>query len=216
MSALPEDDLIQTQPPQLGAVVLGWAIGSALFFAVRLLGNALLPDHCQGHTVLSLALPLLLGPGGLAWTTRHWRHPGRAGLGLGLMLASFAPALLFGVRDIGQLRSSGCAGGYLVVAPAGERSVSEVVIRQGGGQQLTLRLGGFAPEQGNFDLSVQNPSPDVQVQLPRQIRPTQTVTVGLSVNPKTPINTYSLTFAARQGHQIASSTLSVNVRPALP
>ncbi|MEW6421950.1 MAG: hypothetical protein AB1511_09530 [Deinococcota bacterium] len=200
--------------------VLGWGAGILLFLLVRTLGTALLADPCRGRTTLALLVPLLLGPGGLAFTTTNWARPRRAALGLGLVVASFLPALAVGVRDIGVLRATGCAGGYVVIAPAGGRSVSEVEIPAGGSLDLTVRVGGYTPQSnpGTFALRAESSTPGITLTLPRTSAPAgEAVPLRVTVAPGTPLNAYSVGVQGVQqrGGQTfeATGTLTVNVQP---
>lgn len=200
--------------------LLGWGAGALLVVLVRLLGTALLPDPCRGHAVLALLTPLLLGPGGLALTATNWGRPRRAALGLGLVVASFVPALAVGARDIGVLRATGCAGGYVVIAPAGGRSVSEVNVRAGESLELTLRIGGYSLQShpGPFALRAASSVPTITLALPRtSVRVGEVVPLRLTVAAGTPPNTYTVGVRAvqRQGRQTfaADGALTVTVRP---
>ena len=209
-----------SRPSLLVPFLLGWGAGVLLYLLVRLLGTALLADPCQGRTTLALLVPLLLGPGGLAFTTVNWPRPRVAALGLGLVVASFLPALAVGVRDIGVLRATGCAGGYVVIAPAGGRSVSEVDIPAGGSLDLTVRVGGYTPKSnpGAFALRAESEIPGIRVSLPQLSVPAgRTVPLRVTVAPGTPLNAYTVGVQGvqkREGRTYeATGTLTVNVRP---
>lgn len=201
--------------------LLGWGLGAALTFLVRGAGGALLADPCRGHTLLALALPLLLGPGGLAFTAANWRRPRRAALGLGLVVASLLPALYVGARDIAALRGEGCAGGYIVFAPAGGGSVSSLGLAVGETRELTGRIGGYTTttHPGLFTLQAQSSVPGVQVTLPeRPVRIGQVFPVRVTIRPGTGVNTYTAgvqaTSTGAEKPVTATSTLEITVRPA--
>ncbi|GAA5533466.1 hypothetical protein [Deinococcus aluminii] len=208
------------RPSLLVPFLLGWGAGALLFVLVRTAGLALLGDPCRGRTLLALLVPLLLGPGGLAFTATNWGYPRRAALGLGLVVASFLPALAVGVRDIGVLRATGCAGGYVVIAPAGGNSVNEVSVRAGEALDLTARVGGYTPQShpGTFVLSTASSTPGITLTLPRRQAPAgETVLLHVAVTPGTPPNTYTVGVRGvlRRGDRTfeADGTLDVNVRP---
>ncbi|MFC4426660.1 hypothetical protein [Deinococcus navajonensis] len=207
----------------LPAFVLGWGAGAALSLGLRALGAAL-PDPCAGHTLLALAAPLLLGPGGLAFTAANWRRPRRAAIGLGVVLSSLLPALALGAQDIGQLRGHGCAGGYVVFTEeTGQeaRPVSSLNLTAGSTRRLTGRIGGYQrqtyPEL--FLLSAQSSAPGLLVKLPRtQVRAGEAFAVILQVQPGAAVNTYSAGVRATTTHQgqqlVATGTLDLNLRRA--
>lgn len=209
-------------PTFLPAFLLGWGLGAALTFVVRAVGGALLLDACRGHTLLALVLPLLLGPGGLAFTAANWRRPRRAALGLGLVVASLLPALYVGARDIAALRGEGCAGGYIVFTRGGA-SVSSLGIAVGETRELAGRIGGYTTDThpGLFTLQAQSSAPGVQVTVPRSpVRVGQVFPVRVSVRPGTGVNTYTVgvqaTSRGLQKPVTATSTLELSVRPAAP
>ncbi|WP_102125296.1 hypothetical protein [Deinococcus planocerae] len=203
----------------LVAFLLGWGIGVGVFLLLRGVGLALLSGPCEGRTTLALLAPLLLGPGGLAFTASNWARPRRAALGLGLVVASFLPALAVGARDIGVLRATGCAGGYVVVTPAsGGKSVSELNVRAGQTLNFTARVGGYTPQThpGEFRLSTRSPAPGLALTLQgARARAGESVPLRLTVAPNTPPNTYTVGVQATQesGGQAytAEGTLTVNV-----
>ncbi|MFC4638091.1 hypothetical protein [Deinococcus hohokamensis] len=205
----------------LPAFGLGWAAGAALSLVLRALGGAL-PDPCAGHTLLALAAPLLLGPGGLAFTAANWRRPRRAAVGLGLVLASLLPALAVGAQDIGQLRGRGCAGGYVVFTEgtgAQARSVSSLSLTPGSTQRLTGRIGGYqrATYPEPFLLSAQSSAAGLQVSLPRtRVRAGESFPVIVQVAPGAAVNTYTAGVGARTTHQgkqiVATGTLDITLR----
>ena len=200
--------------------LLGWGLGAALTFLVRGVGGLLLADPCRGHTLLALLLPLLLGPGGLAFTSVNWQRPRRAALGLGLVVASLLPALYVGARDIAVLRGVGCAGGYIVFAQGGD-SVSTLGLAVGQTRELTGRIGGYttSTHPGLFTLQAQSSVPGVQVALPeRPVRVGQVFPVRVTIRPGTGVNTYTAgvqaTSTDAEKPVTATSTLEINVRPA--
>ncbi|GAA5437954.1 hypothetical protein [Deinococcus aquaticus] len=208
------------------AFLLGWGLGVALTFTVRGVGSALLGGPCEGRTVLALLVPLLLGPGGLAFTAANWRRPRRAALGLGLVLASLLPALYVGAQDIGGLRRTGCAGGYVVVSrldSAGQAggSVSSVSLVAGTSQELTARVGGYTPQThpGVFTVRAQGSAPGINVTVtPDRVRAGQPFRLTVSAAPGAPVNTYTVGVSARtpQGEKTveAAGTIEIDVRPA--
>lgn len=209
----------------LPAFLLGWGIGAALVFGVRALGGALLTDPCQGQTLLALSMPLVLGPGGLGFTAFNFRRPKRAALGLGLVVASLMPALSVGARDIGALRGSGCAGGYVVLSTSGgpadrSSSITTLSVRVGESRTLSGRVGGYTPttHPGLFTLAADSNTPGITVQLSKtQVRAGETFPVVVSVKADTGVNTYTVAVQARQlvgGKSVAAvGTLEVNARP---
>jgi hypothetical protein len=208
--------LSRTSP--LAAFLLGWGAGALLFVLVRTVGQALLTGPCEGRTTLALLVPLVLGPGGLAFTASNWGRPRRVALGLGLVVASFLPALAAGARDIGVLRASGCAGGYVVIAPPGGGSVAEVTLRPGETLSLTARVGGYTPQShpGDFALSPESRNPGVRLTLPeRRARAGQSVPLVVWVAPGTPRNSYTVGVRGTQARAgqtyTAEGTLTVNV-----
>jgi len=208
------------RPPLLPLFLLGWGLGALGLLLVRTMGLALLEGPCQGRTVLALLVPLVLGPGGLAFTASNWGNPRRAALGLGLVVASLFPALAVGARDIGVLRASGCAGGYVVINRPDGSSAAEISVRAGTSLDLTARVGGYTPQShpGPFALSGESETPGLRLTLPRRQAPAgETVPLRLTVAPGTPSNTYTLGVQGvqRQGGQTfeAVGTLSVTVRP---
>lgn len=207
----------------LPAFLLGWGVGALVFFAVRTVGLALLDGPCQGRTILALLMPLLLGPGGLAFTAVNWARGRTRGavVGLGLVVASLLPALAVGAYDIGVLRASGCAGGYVLVVPGGGgRSLSEVNVAPGGRLDLQVRVSGYTPQShpGTFTLRAVSPHPGLTLTLPRAgALAGESVPLRLAAARNTPVNTYDLEFEGvqeRGGQKYqATGTLTVNVRP---
>lgn len=211
----------------LPTFLLGWGLGAALTFAVRAVGGALLTNPCEGHTLLALLVPLLLGPGGLAFTARHWRQPARAALGLGLVVASLMPALFVGAQDIGGLRRTGCAGGYVVISEVvnGQRgeSISALALAAGTERTLTARVGGYTRQThpGLFTVSGAASTPGVVVTVGRtQVHAGEDFPVTVRVLPNTPVNSYTAGVNAmitQDGKRIeASGTLELNIRPRQP
>lgn len=208
------------RPALLPLFLLGWGLGALLFVLVRTAGLALLTAPCQGRTVLALLVPLLLGPGGLAFTASNWGRPRRTALGLGLVVASFLPALAVGAQDIGVLRATGCAGGYVVIAPAGGGSLTEVNLSAGETLDLTARIGGYTAQShpGAFTLNTESATPGITLRLPRTTAPAgETVPLRVTVAAGTPPNTYTVGVQGVQRREgkvaEAVGTLTVNVRP---
>ncbi|MCP2014301.1 hypothetical protein L1280_001438 [Deinococcus sp. HSC-46F16] len=198
--------------------LLGWGLGALVLLLVRGVGFTLLDGPCQGRTVLALLPPLLLGPGGLALTAVNWGRPRRAALTLGLVVASLFPALAVGARDIGILRASGCAGGYVVVSQNDE-SVAELTVDAGTTLDLTARVGGYSAQThpGPFTLSSQTTAPGVSATFGQaQAAAGETVPLRVTISPTTPANTYTLNVRGvqREGEQSfeATGTLTLNVR----
>ena len=203
----------------LPMLLLGWMLGTGLVLLVRFLGQALLTDPCEGRTLLALSMPLLLGPGGLAFTALSWRRPAQAALGLGLVVASFLPGLFLGARDIGALRTIGCAGGYIVLATPGTKSVSSLTLRGGETRELTGRIGGFTPKTHPevFTLRGEATSPSLTVTLPKtQVKAGESFLVQITAAPNMPLNTFQAGVEARQTvggkTYIADGLLEINVR----
>ncbi|WP_291425052.1 hypothetical protein [Deinococcus sp.] len=179
----------------LPALLLGWALGTALVFLVRWLGQHLITEPCSGKTLVALSMPLLLGPGGLAFTALSWRRPRRAALGLGLVVASFLPGLYVGARDIGLLRTQGCAGGYVVIAAPGTKSIGTLTLRPGETRQLTGRIGGYQrqnyPEV--FTLRAGSLDPSIKVTLGKtQVHAGESFPMTVTAVPGAPLNTYKV------------------------
>ena len=85
----------------LGAVAVG--------LSVHAVAEALNPNPCRFRTLSALAMPLLIGPGGIFLITRSIRlQDGRVPLGMGVVLASLI-VLFVGLRVIGELKVQGCA-----------------------------------------------------------------------------------------------------------
>ncbi|CAM3736936.1 hypothetical protein DEFR109230_10325 [Deinococcus frigens] len=205
----------------LPSFLLGWGLGALLTFGIRALADALLTTPCEGRTLLALLVPLLLGPGGLAFTAVNWRSARRAALGLGLVVASLLPALYVGARDIAGLRGSGCAGGYIVLAPAGGESISSLTLRVGESRELTGRIGGFNAKDypGEFKLSGQGSAPGVVVTLPKTaVRAGEVFDLTITALPGAGINTYTAGVQGtivKSGRTVsADGSLEINVRPA--
>lgn len=204
----------------LPGLLAGWVVGAALVMLVRLLGGVALTDPCRGHTILALLMPLLLGPGGLAFAALNWRRPRISALGLGFMVASLFPALYLGVRDIGELRHIGCAGGYVIVAQPGGKSISTLTLGGGETKTLTGRLGGYTPQShpGPFTLAAQSTTPDVTVTLPKtSVLVGEEFPIQVTARKGTPVNTYTAGINAtgqKDGREVtASGTFGVKVNP---
>ncbi|MFC6591389.1 hypothetical protein ACFP81_04750 [Deinococcus lacus] len=180
---------------------VGWALGALAFVLVRWLGERLLTDPCQGHTLLALLMPLVLGPGGLGLTITQWEKPKVAALGLGFVVASFLPALGVAAQDLGRLRASGCAGGYIIVTPQqGGQSVSETALKAGETQTLTGRIGGYGPPAypEAFALSAKSALPGLQLSVsPAQVRAGEAFTVTVHAPKDMPLNIYDWTLEAK-------------------
>ena len=201
----------------LPVFLLGWGLGAALLFGVRGLSDLLLADPCRGRTLVALFVPLLLGPGGFGLASMHRGQARRAALGLGLVVSSLFPALYVGALDIGKLRTSGCAGGYLILSEPGQKSTARIELPSGQSRRLQGRLGGYTAQShpGTFDLRAESSSPQVRVSAPATIRAGQPFDITVSTAPGTPVNIYTLAFLATQGQGIgAPATLEVDVRPA--
>lgn len=200
------------------AFLLGWGLGALLVFGSRALGQALL-GPCEGRTLLALLPPLLLGPGGLLFTSFQRRSARRTALGLGLVVASLLPALAVGAADIGKLRTEGCAGGYLVLSEPGRKSVNRVQIREGGARTLSGRIGGYQVQgrPGPFTLRATSSNPLITVRvMPPQVRAGEVFSLSIEAAPKTPINLYTVRVSAQQstpGISGAETALEVSVRP---
>ena len=204
-------------PQALPAFLLGWGLGAAVLFGVRGLADALITDPCRGRTLIALFVPLLLGPGGFALAALHRGSMRRAALGLGLVASSLFPSLYVGALDIGKLRTGGCAGGYLVLSTAGEKSVNRVQLRAGETRELQGRIGGYTREThpGPFLLEGKSSVAGIRVILPQaQTRVGETFPVRIVAAPGTPINTYTVNVVATQGREVgAPAALEVDVRP---
>lgn len=206
--------------------LLGYLAGVGLYLLVRGLGG-LNPDPCRGQTLVALIVPLLLGPGGLGMAASQWNRPPRAIFGLGLVLASLFPALFLGAREIGGLRALGCAGGYVVIGPAGGRGLSELTLRAGEARELRLRVGGFEvktrPDRFGVTLGGTNPQnssrPPLTARLGQggDVRLGQEVPLRLWASPDGPTQQYTLQVrVVQQGGtgesgRSADGSLTVNV-----
>lgn len=199
---------------------LGWVLGAGLVFLVRWLGNWVLAGPCEGRTLLALAVPLLLGPGGLAFAALNWQRPRLGALGLGLMLASLLPGLYIGARDIGALRGQGCAGGYIVLALPNQKSVSEITVIQGQTVDLVGRIGGYTPQTHPeaFTLTTQTDNAALRLTLDKtQVKVGEPFTLHLSAGADTPLNTFKAGVQAnsqQSGKQFAAvGVVDVQVKP---
>ncbi|AZI42289.1 hypothetical protein EHF33_05595 [Deinococcus psychrotolerans] len=199
--------------PSYQLTLAGFLLGSLLYLVVRTVGYALLPA-CEGHTVLALLPPLILGPGGIALAAQQISRQRRPALGLGLAISSLFPALGLGVRDISELRTVGCAGGYVVFGtPSGGR-LPEVTLRPGQTIEVTVRPGGFQAELGPVKLSAQLlPSVLSAVIAPQEVVANTTAIMRLSAAANTPTQQYTVDVLAQQGKRGADGQLTVTVHP---
>lgn len=200
--------------------LLGWGLGAGLVLLVRWAGQSLLDTPCRGHTLLALLMPLLLGPGGFAFTAANWRTPRLAAVGLGFVIASLFPALFLGTQDIGRLRSAGCAGGYVVVSEAGGKSVSSLTLRGGETRELVGRIGGYTARTHPvpFTLSAESSSPDIAVSVPATpVKVGQDFPIQVSAKAGVPINTFNAAVQASttlNGEKnVANGTFGIEIRP---
>ncbi|PYE54519.1 hypothetical protein [Deinococcus yavapaiensis] len=88
--------------------LLGYGVGTALYFLISGIGTLLLTDPCKGHTFLAIIIPTILGPGGLGLTALLWRR-GWGMFGVGMAVAALFPALFVGSRALEYLKEIGCA-----------------------------------------------------------------------------------------------------------
>ncbi|MHA0035955.1 hypothetical protein ACXXDK_14135 [Deinococcus sp. PESE-38] len=134
-----------------------------------------------------------------------------------MVVASLFPSLYVGALDIGKLRTTGCAGGYLVLTGPDQKSASRVELRAGETREVQGRIGGYTREThpGPFNLEGKSSVPSIQVVLPRkQARVGETFPVQITAAPGTPINTYTVNVIATQGKGVgAPAALEVDVRP---
>lgn len=221
----PEGDAQPLSWP-LRPFLAAWAVSALAALLVRVLGSLLLTDPCRGHTALALLMPLLLGPGGLAYTASHWNDRPRAMRGLGVVAASFLPALLVSAYDIGQLRHLGCAGGYLIISEPSGKQLSEMTLQAGQSRDLTGRIGGYQPDThpGTFQLEGQSQSPDVVVTLPKAaVKAGEVFPIHVEARPGASSNrfdwgvraAYQPTGSEAQHGQVATSgSVAVTVTPA--
>lgn len=205
--------LLRGPRPSYLMTLMGFLLGSLFFFAVRAIGLAALPV-CEGHTVLALLPPLILGPGGIALAANQINRAQRPALGIGLAISSLFPALGLGVRDISELRTLGCAGGYVVFGtPSGGR-LPEVTLKPGDTAQITVRPSGFLPSLGPVKLSVNLPQSVLSATLsPDSVPPNAVATMRLSAATGSPIQQYTVDVIAQQGQRSAQGQLTVTVRP---
>jgi len=201
--------------------LVGYLVGVLVYLLVRTLGH-LNPNVCQGQTLVTLVVPLLLGPGGLGLAASQWNRPPRAIFGLGLVVASLFPALFFGARDIAGLRNFGCAGGYVVISPVGGKGFSEMTLAAGTSTPLRLRVGGFdvktRPDRFTVAAQATNPLNEtpapVTVAVTQQtgVRLGQEVPVTVTADPGGPTQQYTVNVNVTQdGGRTATGTLTVNV-----
>ncbi len=192
----------------------GFALGSVFYLVVRSLGQALLPGACAGHTVVALLPPLLLGPGGIALATSQISRGGRPALGIGLVISSLFPALGLGVRDISNLRTAGCAGGYVVFGTLSGESLPELRLRPGETVQITVRPSGFQGEGGSVKLSTKVPAGVLSAVLEPESVPDNTAAkLSLSAARNAAIQQYTVSVVAQQRERSADGQLTVTVRP---
>lgn len=204
----------------LPAFGVGWLFGCILVLLVRWAGSFLLHSPCEGHTLLALAVPLILGPGGLALAGLGWRRRGLGAMGLGLMTASLLPGLLVGAYDIGRLRSSGCAGGYvLLVNPASsEKSIETLATKAGTTVQLRGRIGGFTAQTHpeSFVVSAESEG-GIRIVTPKEVKVGEPFPVTVTVPPNIPANAYKAGVEAkiqRDSQTIsAAGVLNIQVLP---
>lgn len=180
-------------------LLIGWVVGVVLTLLLRSLGT-FLPDGCRGHTLLALAGPLLMGPGGLALAAAFWKKRPVAMLALGLVGASLVPSLLISSYDIGQLRNVGCAGGYVMLsAEEGGKQISDIALS--GGERLVLhgRLGGYTRENHPeaFFLNTLSPSEDIRVEAPSEVHAGDDFAVILLVKEGAALNRHEVIIEAR-------------------
>ncbi|WP_293914343.1 hypothetical protein [Deinococcus sp.] len=192
----------------------GFLLGCAALLLIRAIGIALLPGACQGRTILGLLPPLLLGPGGIATATTQISRGRAPALGIGLAISSLFPALALGVRDIGELRTIGCAGGYVVFGtPSGGR-LPEVTILPGQTVDVTVRPGGFQNKFGPVSLSAKLPTTLLSVAFAQErVDANQTAVMHLSASGDAPAQQYTVAVIARQQDRGADGQLTVTVRP---
>ena len=204
------------QPPRPGwqLALGGFLLGCALLLIIRAIGIALLPGACQGRTLLGLLPPLLLGPGGIAIATTQLSRGRAPALGIGLAISSLFPALALGVRDIGELRTSGCAGGYVVFGtPSGGR-LPEVTLLPGEAVDVTVRPGGFQNALGPVSLSAKLPDKVLSAAfVQNSVTANNTAVMHLSASGNAPAQQYTVVVIARQGERGADGQLTVTVRP---
>ena len=210
------------RPPAspLLTALIGFGLGSLFLLIVRAIGVFLLPA-CQGRTVLALLVPLLLGPGGIAYATTQLSrggHPAqtRLALGIGLAISSLFPALAVGVADISRLRTEGCAGGYIVFGtPSGGR-LPEITLRPGESAEITVRPGGFLPALGPVTLSAKTPPEVLSAALPSPtVTPNTATAMQLSAAKDAPSQQYTVDVIAQQRDRSADGQLTVTILPPL-
>ncbi|AWN22512.1 hypothetical protein DKM44_04065 [Deinococcus irradiatisoli] len=205
--------LLRRPPASFLHVLGGFVLGSLAFVLIRALGLALLPGACEGHTVLALIPPLLLGPGGIALATSQINKPRWAALGVGLAISSLFPALLLGVRDISHLRTQGCAGGYVVFGTPSGKSLPELTLRPGESAVVTVRPGGFQGVQEAVRLSATAPQDVLSTSLsPLSVAPNTPATLRLRAAENAPVQQYTVDVTAQQGQRRADGQLTVTIR----
>lgn len=213
---------VPTTPPRLRQIALGFGLGCLVFAVLRAAEGLFLHTPCEGRTLWALLAPLILGPGGIAYaTTNVGKGNGQAALGVGLAIASLFPALAFGVRDIGMLRTQGCAGGYVVFSTPGGGKLPQLTLKPGEQTTLEVRPGGFnVAGSANKPIALSVVQSDIasgagvlQAHFDKtQILPGQSAPLTLKVSPKAPEQQYTLTVLAAQGERQADGQLTVTVR----
>jgi len=142
-------------------------------------------------------------------------------MGLGLVTASLLPGLALGARDIGVLRSTGCAGGYMLVFAQGKNSaLNEVQVTPGQTLNLQVRVGGYTPQShpGPFQLDAATQATGLTLRLPKKtVRAGETVPLQITAARGIPVNTYTVNLRGVQGREgrtyEAAGTLTVGVKP---
>lgn len=203
----------------LPALAMGWLFGCVLVFLVRWLGSLILSHPCEGKTILALAVPLLLGPGGLLLASLGWRTKRLGAIGVGLMISSLLPGLLVGAYDIGKLRSAGCAGGYIVLFDTdNEKSIESVAIQSGKTHQLLGRIGGFSAQRHPevFQLTAKS-NANLTIKIPSTARIGEVFSVTVNVPSDLPANQYQVGIEAKTQQQektfSATGNLNIQVLP---
>lgn len=211
-------------PNRWRGVALGFGLGCLIFAVLRGLESLFLHGACEGRTLWALLAPLLLGPGGIAYATMNvGKGNGRAALGVGLALSSLFPALAFGVRDIGTLRTQGCAGGYVVFSEVGGGKLPQLVLKAGESKTVEVRPSGFNMAQPDnippfvrlkvMDGGVQGGEGVLTTQFAQDtVNPNEAAKLTITVSPQAPKQQYTLTVAAQQGPKQADGQLTVTIR----
>ncbi len=214
----PATDGPPTSPNRWRQIALGFALGCLVFVVLRGLGTLLLQNNpCQGRTLWALLAPLILGPGGIAYaTTQVGKGRGQAALGVGLALSSLFPALAFGVRDIGVLRTQGCAGGYIVFSDAQGGKLPQLLLHPGQQVTVLVRPSGFADTLTSGPVTLKTASDTEMIQtsfVTPQTGAGVDAPLTVQASAQTPSQQYTLTVTAQQGDRQASGQLTVTVRP---